>query len=138
MPKTNALNFEIRQYVFMNYAIEYVGDSSGLQPSGTAGTLYLSLHTSDPEAGDQETSEVTYTSYVRQGVDRNTVEWNPDLNIVANFPMGTGGGGTATYIGIGTQATGAGRLLYCGVLSNAVACGDGVTPRITSGTISET
>ncbi len=39
-----------------------VGDASGLQNSATAGSLYLSLHTSSPgEGGTQATNEIAYT-----------------------------------------------------------------------------
>lgn len=39
-----------------------VGDASGLQNSATAGSLYLSLHTSSPgEAGNQTTNEIAYS-----------------------------------------------------------------------------
>jgi hypothetical protein len=39
-----------------------VGDAGGLQNSATAGSLYLSLHTSSPaEGGNQSTNEIAYT-----------------------------------------------------------------------------
>lgn len=39
-----------------------VGDAGGLQNSATAGSLYLSLHTSSPgEGGSQTTNEIAYT-----------------------------------------------------------------------------
>jgi hypothetical protein len=39
-----------------------VGDAGGLQNSVTAGSFYLSLHTSSPgEGGDQTTNEIAYT-----------------------------------------------------------------------------
>lgn len=39
-----------------------VGDVAGLQNSATAGNLYLSLHTSSPgEGGDQTTNEISYS-----------------------------------------------------------------------------
>ena len=45
-----------------NTAWANVGDASGLQPAGTAGSLYLSLHTADPgEGGSQSTSEISYS-----------------------------------------------------------------------------
>lgn len=43
-----------------NWAV--VGDATGLRSSSTAGSLYLSLHTSSPaEAGNQSTNEISYT-----------------------------------------------------------------------------
>ena len=39
-----------------------VGDAGGLQNSATAGSLYLSLHTSSPgEGGSQTTNEIAYS-----------------------------------------------------------------------------
>lgn len=39
-----------------------IGDAGGLQNSAAAGSLYLSLHTSSPgEGGDQTTNEISYT-----------------------------------------------------------------------------
>lgn len=39
-----------------------VGDAAGLQNSATAGSLYLSLHTSSPgESGTQATNEISYS-----------------------------------------------------------------------------
>lgn len=39
-----------------------VGDAAGLQNSATAGSLYLSLHTSSPgEGGTQATNEISYS-----------------------------------------------------------------------------
>jgi nucleoside phosphorylase len=47
---------------FNNTAWANVGNAAGLQPSGAAGSLYVSLHTSNPgQAGNQGTSEISYT-----------------------------------------------------------------------------
>ena len=47
---------------FNNTDYAVVGDAAGLQNSVTAGSLYLSIHTSSPaEGGNQATSEITYT-----------------------------------------------------------------------------
>lgn len=47
---------------FNNTDWAVVGDAAGLQNSAAAGSLYLSLHTASPgEAGDQSTSEISYT-----------------------------------------------------------------------------
>lgn len=50
------------QLILRNSAWANIGDSSGLQPSATAGSLYLSLHTASPgEGGNQSTNEISYT-----------------------------------------------------------------------------
>lgn len=141
MSKSNTWENELLAHLFANAAVTGVGDAGGLLPSATAGSLYLSLHTADPgEAGDQTTNEVAYTSYARVAVARNGTAWTVTGNAVAlaantQFPPGTGGSGTATHFGIGTAASGAGKLLYKGALSPSIVCGDGVTPQINAGTV---
>jgi hypothetical protein len=110
--------------------------------SGTAGSLYVSLHTADPTAGDQTTSEIGYTSYTRVAVARSSAGWTVTGSSVSpasiiTFPAGTGGSGTATHFGIGSASSGAGLLLYTGALSPTIVCGSDRTPKITTMTITE-
>jgi hypothetical protein len=77
--------------------------------------MHYSLHTADPgEAGDQTTSEVTYTSYARVAVARtaggHTVT-NNSVSPVANidFPAGTGAPARHALRGR-AAASGAGRF----------------------------
>lgn len=59
---SNAAATAFLNLFFKNLAWANVGDASGLQPAGTAGSLYLSLHTASPgEAGNQSTNEIAYT-----------------------------------------------------------------------------
>ena len=52
----------LMKLIFNNTTWANIGDVTGIVGSGTAGSLYLSLHTSSPgEAGDQTTNEVSYT-----------------------------------------------------------------------------
>ena len=72
MSKSNACENSLLLLIFNNTDFALVGDAGGLQNSATAGNLYFSLHTADPgEAGDQTTSEITYTSYARVAVARS-------------------------------------------------------------------
>jgi hypothetical protein len=141
MSKSNAWENALALLVFNNTNAANIGDATGLRGSTVAGSLYLSLHTADPgEAGDQTTSEVTYTSYARVAVARSGAGFTVTANAIAtaantDFPAGTGGSGTATHFGIGTAASGAGVLLYKGAISPSIVCGNGVTPRINAGTI---
>lgn len=49
------------ELLFKNTDWANVGDASGLQNSATAGNFYLSLHTSDPgEGGNQSSNEISY------------------------------------------------------------------------------
>ena len=114
------------------------GDATGLRGSSTAGSYYVSLHTSDPgEAGDQTTNEIAYTSYNRVAVARSGSGWTVTVNSVSpaatvTFPAGTGGSGTATHFGVGTASSGAGVLLYKGAISPTIVCGSGITPSLTT------
>lgn len=141
MSKTNSWETGLLQLLFENSNFANVGDATGLRGSSTAGSLYFSLHTSDPgEAGDQTTNEVTYTSYARVAVARSSSGWTVSGNAVAvdanvTFPAGTGGSGTATHWGLGTAPSGAGVLLYKGAISPNIVCGNGVTPQLTAGTV---
>jgi hypothetical protein len=106
--------------------------------STTAGSLYVSLHTADPgEAGDQTTSETTYTSYARVAVARTSGGFTITANSVSpaatvSFAQGTGGSGTVTHFGIGTASSGAGVLLYSGTVSPNVVTGNLITPSLTT------
>jgi len=141
MSKSNAFETALLSHIFENADIALIGDAAGLQNSATAGSLYFSLHTADPtDAADQTTSEVAYTSYARVAVARSAAGWTVSGNAVAVdadvvFPAGTGGSGTATHWGLGTDASGAGLLLYKGAISPSIVCGNGVTPRLTAGTV---
>jgi hypothetical protein len=66
MSASNAFETDILLLVFNNTDIANIGDAAGLQNSVAAGSLYVALHTADPgEAGNQSTSETTYTGYAR-------------------------------------------------------------------------
>ena len=141
MSKSNTHENDYLLLMFNNTTMTLVGDAAGILQSAAAGSLYFSLHTSDPgEAGDQTTNEVAYTSYARVAVARTTGGFTVSTNtaaLVANvsFPAGTGGSGTATHWGIGASSSGAGKLLYKGAISPSIVCGNGVTPQLTAGTV---
>ncbi len=139
MSKADTWENDYMKLVFNNVAAALVGDASGLQPSAAAGSLYLSLHIGDPgDAGNQSTSETAYTGYVRLAVVRSaagfTVTANA-VNLVANADFGSctaAPGAAVTHFGIGTSASGAGKLLYKGTLTPNIAMAVGVIPRITT------
>ena len=140
MSKSNSLENSLLEHILNNANIANVGDATGLRGSSTAGSLYVSLHTSDPgEAGDQTTNEIAYTSYARVAIARSGSAWTVTGNSASpaasiDFPAGTGGSGTATHFGVGTASSGAGVLLYSGTISPNIVCGNGVTPRLTTAT----
>ena len=95
--------------------------------------LYVSLHTADPgEAGTQSTSEATYTGYARATVVRSAGGWTVANNVasnaaIVNFPECTAGTNTITHVGIGTTASGTGRLIASGTVTPNVSVATGVT-----------
>lgn len=50
MPAANTFKTALTNHILNNAAVANVGDASGLQPSATAGSLYIALHTADPTA----------------------------------------------------------------------------------------
>ncbi len=141
--KSNSLENSMLLLIFNNTGIANVGDATGLRGSTTAGSLYLSLHTSDPgEAGDQTTNEISYTSYVRKGVLRASgaggftvsADTATLTDALTSFVTGGGGSGTATHFGIGTASSSTGVLLYSGTVTPNIVCGTGITPQLTSAT----
>lgn len=101
---------------------------------------YLSLHTADPgDAGDQTTSEITYTSYARKATARTSGGFTVTAGTAvlaanADFVAGTGGSGTATHVGLGSASTAAGILEMSGTVTPNIVTGNGVTPRLTTST----
>jgi hypothetical protein len=130
--------------VFNNTAFAGLGDAGGLQPSATAGSLYVGLHTADPgEAGDQTTNETSYTSYARAAVARTSGGWTVTGNQAANtaaidWPQCTGGSATVTHFSIGTASSGAGKLLYKGAFNSPLAVSNNVVPQVQAGQITAT
>ena len=139
MSKGNTFENDLLLLIFNNTAAALIGDASGLQPSATAGSLYVSLHTADPgEAGTQTTNECAYTSYARVAVARSGAGWTVSGNAVTNaalvqFPQCTGGSETATYFAIGTASSGTGKVLYRGALSASLAISSGIQPQFGAG-----
>lgn len=133
MSKGNTFENDLLELIFNATAIANIADNAASSPLTN---LYVSLHTADPgEAGDQTTSEATYTPYARVAVARTsggfTVTGNsPAANI--DFPAATGGTNTITHFAIGTASSGAGKLLYSGTVRPNISVSSGVTPRLTT------
>ena len=135
MSKSNAFENSLLKLIFNATAIANLADNAATSPLTN---LYVSLHTADPgEAGDQSTSEATYTGYARVAVLRTSGGWtvtNNSVSPVANidFANCTGGTNTITYFGVGTASSGAGVLYYSGTVSPSISVSSGVTPRLTT------
>jgi hypothetical protein len=139
MSATNAFETALLTLLFNNTDLANVGDAAGLQNSATAGSFYVSLHTGDPgEAGDQTTSEATYTDYARVAVARSGAGWTVSGANVSNtaaitFPTASAGSNTITHFGIGSDASGAGNLFFKGALSASRVVSAGITPSFAIG-----
>lgn len=102
--------------------------------AGPLTSLYISLHTADPgEAGDQTTSETSYTGYARVAVTRDAAGWTRTNNSVTNdatitFGQNTNGTPTITHVGLGSSSSGAGVLYLSNALDSALVMQVGATP----------
>lgn len=141
MSKSNTFENDLLLLLFNNTNIANIGDATGVRGSSAAGSLYLSLHTSDPgEAGDQTTNEIAYTGYARQAVARSSSGFTVSGNAVTlaanvDFPEMTGGaGGTVTHFAVGSASSGAGKILYSGTTDPDPVVATGVTPRLKAAT----
>lgn len=144
MSMTNAAEQALLDLLFLNSDWANIGDAGGLQNSATAGSFYVSLHSSDPgEAGDQTTNEVAYTSYARVAVARTSGGWTRTGSTISNtalvqFPQCTGSTATATHFGIGTASSGAGNLLMSGALTSSLSISNGIQPQFAAGDLTAT
>jgi len=123
---------DILGLIYNGQPIPGIADNAASSP---ATSLYLSLHTADPNAGNQATSEVAYPGYARVEVTRDASGWVVTANSVSPvedilFPTGTGGSGNATYAAIGLAQTGSGKILDSGVLTTPLPFGAGIAPVI--------
>lgn len=144
MSKGNTFENELLALIFQNANIPLIGDATGLRGSTTVGSLFISLHTADPgETGDQTTSECNYTGYARQSLARNSTNFPIAANVASlgaalNFPQPTNTTNlpqTATHVGIGTAASGAGKLLYKGPITPTIVISNtGSQPQLGTGT----
>ncbi len=143
MSKSNTTESDLLLLIFNNTNNALVGDATGLRGSSTAGSLYVALHTADPgEAGDQTTSEATYTSYARVAVARSSAGWTISGTAptqaanaaIVTFPACTGGSSTCTYFSVGVAASGASKILYSGAITS-LAVTNGITPSAAIGAL---
>ena len=139
MSMSNAFETSMLGLVFNNTAIANIGDVGGLQPSATAGNMYVSLHVGDPgEAGTQLTNETAYTNYTRIAVARTSSGWTVAGNTATNtsliqFPQCGASGATITHVGVGTSLSGAGVLLFSGQLGSSLTVANLIQPQFAAG-----
>lgn len=135
MSKGNTFENDWLKLIFNATAIGNIADNAATSPLTN---LYVSLHTADPgEAGNQTTSEATYTSYARVAVARSGSGWTVTNNSVSpaatiSFPACTGGSNTITHFVVGTASSGTGKILYSGTVTPNISVSSGVTPQLTT------
>ena len=137
MSKGNTFENDWLKLVFNAAAIANIADNAAASPLTQ---LFVSLHTADPgEAGDQATSETTYTGYARVGVARTTGGWTVTANSVSpvaniDFPQCTAGTASITHFAVGVASSGAQKILYKGTVTPNIAVANGVIPRLSTAT----
>lgn len=135
--KGNTFENDILKLIFNATAIANIADNAATAPLTN---LYVALHTADPgEAGDQTTSEATYTGYARVAVARTSGGWTVTGNSVSpaatiTFGACTAGTNTITHASVGVAASGASKILYYGAVSPNISVSSGVTPSLTTAT----
>lgn len=138
--KSDVFENDFLRLIFNNVSIATIGDATGVQASATAGSLFVSLHSADPtDAGNQTSSEATYTSYARVAVARTAGGWTVTGNSVSPtnpiiFPTATGGSTTVTHFAVGTAASGTGKILFAGPATPSITVTNGITPQIGTAT----
>lgn len=139
MSTTTAFKTALLEHYFQNADHANIGDAAGLQNSATAGSFYISLHTADPgAAGNQTTNESALGAYARVAVARSGAAWTVSGANVSNaaavtFPAITSGSETITHFGIGSDSSGAGNLFFRGALSASRVIDAGETPSFAIG-----
>jgi hypothetical protein len=139
MSKSNTWENDLLLLLFNNTNASLIGDATGLRGASTAGNLYISLHTANPdETGTQTSSEATYGGYARKAVARSGAGWTVTGNAVTNaaaitFDPASSGTNTITHFGVGTDASGTGKLLYKGALTPSISVSTGIAPNIPAG-----
>lgn len=137
MSKGDTFENDLLKLIFQATAIANIADNAASSPLTN---LFVSLHTADPgEAGNQTTSEATYTGYARVSVARTSGGWTvtgSTVNPVAaiTFPACTAGTNTITHFAIGTATSGTGKVLYKGTVTPNISVSSGVTPQLTTAT----
>jgi hypothetical protein len=135
MGKSTTFSSDLLKLIFNATAIANMADNAASSPLTN---LYVSLHTADPGAGgNQTTNEAAYTSYARVAVARSSGGWTVTSNSVSpastvSFPACTGGSSTVSYFAVGTASSGTGKILYSGTVTPNISVASGVTPQLTT------
>lgn len=136
--QVNSFKRDMNKLVYNAVAVSKIADNAAVTPLTD---LYVSLHTTDPAlslTANQATNEIAYTAYARTAVPRTTLGWAvADDGSVApveaiEFPVvaGMSAATQVAYFAIGTDATGAGKVIATGQISPPFNMVNGLVPRI--------
>jgi hypothetical protein len=142
MPKSTPASNAILALIFNATTWNNIAEND---TTGPATNLYVGLHTADPGVGgSQTTNETAYTNYARVAVARTTGGWAaPTGGATSNaaliqFPQCGVTGATITHVSIGTDASGAGQVLYAGALNSPLAVANLIQPQFAIGDLDVT
>lgn len=140
MPKGTTFDNDFLKLILNGTAIALIADNAASTPLTN---IYVGLHTADPSAGSQTTSEATYTGYARVAVARTSGGWTISTNTLTNaatitFGACTAGSNTITHVSLGSLVTTAGKVLWSGALTSSLAVSTGVTPSFAAGDLDGT
>jgi hypothetical protein len=141
MAKSTTFSNDLILLIFNGTNISLIADNTVTSPLTN---LYLALHTSDPGVGGaQTTNETSYTNYVRIAVARTGGGWSVASGAASNVAAATfatcgASGATITHVSIGTLVSGAGKVLYAGVLNSPLVVVNGVIPSFAGGALTAT
>lgn len=141
MPKSTTFSNDLAALIFNATAIANIADNAASSPL-TA--LYVSLHTASPGIGGaQTTNETAYTNYARVSVNRNSGGWTVSAGAAVNtaliqFAQCGVTGATITHVAIGTNSSGAGKVLYAGALNSSLSVASGIQPQFAATALTAT
>ena len=142
MAKSTTFSNDLVALIFNGTPIANIADNTVTSPLTN---LYLSLHTASPGiGGSQLTNECAYSGYLRIAVTRDTNGWTCSNGValihpaVSQFAACGVTGATITHVAIGTNTSGAGKVLYAGALSAPLVVSTGIQPQFSAGALTAT
>jgi hypothetical protein len=136
--KSAAFENALLKLIFNGNTISNIAEDAAVAPLDF---FYVALHSADPtDQGTQASNEVNYTGYARMAIPRDPAGFvvaGSSMTLATNVDFGqcVAGLATATHVSIGTQATGAGMILYSGTIAPNISISQGVIPRLTTATV---
>lgn len=148
--KANTYETDVLGLVLNGTAVANVADNAASAPLTN---LFITFHTADPgEAGDQTTSECTFTGYARTAIARTpgAPQWtvtspggvgtakNTNAITGPTYTSGAGSAQTIAFFGVGSLSSGAGKLFYSGALTSTLTVNPGITVQLAANALTIT